>query len=220
MRLELKSGLDTPSPLYRNLSYTELALLEDEVLMGHLLNGHYDALAVLFDRYHRLVLNIALRILRDVGEAEDLMQSVFLEIFRAAAQFDPTKGSTKVWILQYAYHRSFDRRQYLTLRGIYERPQESVPIGSAAAETSSLESALALQEAFGHLNKMQRKTLELAFYEGLTMHQIAGTTGESYDSVRHHYYRGLKKLRSILYEAPRARMNTSQERGEAAHVRP
>jgi RNA polymerase sigma-70 factor (ECF subfamily) len=154
------------------------------------------------------------------SEAEDVMQSVFLEIFRVAAQFDPAKGTAKVWILQYAYHRSFDRRHYLSLRGMYGRPQESVAIGRTTSETSTLESAVALHEAFSRLKKMQRKVLELAFYEGLSMHQIAGTTGGSYDSVRHHYYRGLEELRSILFEEPAARMRSSLDRSEAAHARP
>src|SRR6266852_9285241 len=116
---------DQSPPRGQSLSYGELARLSDEALMLHLSTGHHDALAVLFDRYHRLVLNVALRILRDTGEAEDLMQSVFLEIFHTAAQFDPAKGATKVWILQYAYHRSFNRREYLNLRGLYERPDDS-----------------------------------------------------------------------------------------------
>ncbi len=80
--------------------------LSDEDVMEQLRQGHPDALPILFDRFYRLVLKIALRILRDPGEAEDLMQEVFFEIFNKAAQFDPAKGSTKTWILQYAYHRA------------------------------------------------------------------------------------------------------------------
>jgi Sigma-70 region 2 len=78
----------------------------DEDVMEQLRQGHPDALPILFDRFYRLVLKIALRILRDPGEAEDVMQEVFFEIFNKAAQFDPAKGSTKTWILQYAYHQS------------------------------------------------------------------------------------------------------------------
>jgi RNA polymerase sigma-70 factor (ECF subfamily) len=207
------------------LHYSGLASRSDEDLMVHLRAGQYDALAVLFDRYHRLVLNIALRILRDAGEAEDLMQSVFLEILRCAAQFDAAKGTTKVWILQYAYHRSFNRRQYLNLRGIYERPEESVPTPKTptAAQTRSLgmlESARLVQQALGRLNKTQRKTLELAFYEGLTMREIAQRTGESFDSVRHHYYGGLEKLPCILSDAPDGRVKTSSSGEGVAHVQP
>jgi RNA polymerase sigma-70 factor (ECF subfamily) len=119
--------------------------------MCHLQAGNFDALAVLFHRYHRLVLNVGLRILRDAGEAEDLMQSVFLEILRSAAQFDPLKGTTKVWILQYAYCRGFNRRQYLSLRGIYDRHEDSASIQKSTEGTYKFlqpsESARALHGA-------------------------------------------------------------------------
>src|SRR5439155_7157804 len=97
--------------------------LSDEAVMEQLRQGHPDALLTLFDRFSRLVLSVALRILRDRGEAEDLMQDVFLEIFNKADQFDTAKGSPKTWILQYAYHRSLNRRQYLSLRNFYDRHQ-------------------------------------------------------------------------------------------------
>src|SRR5262245_35488399 len=95
--------------------------LSDEDVVERLCQGYSDALPILFDRFYRLVLKIALRILRDPGEAEDVMQDVFFEIFNKAAQFDPAKGSAKTWILQYAYHRSLSRRQYLALRNSYGR---------------------------------------------------------------------------------------------------
>src|SRR5260370_4310899 len=72
--------------------------------MAHVSYGHDDALAVLFDPYCRLVFKIALKILRDAGEAEDVMLNVFLEIYSAAAQSDPARRTTKVRVLQYAYH--------------------------------------------------------------------------------------------------------------------
>src|SRR5438876_10778488 len=152
----------------RTLLYGELASLSDEVLLTSLRDSHNDALAVLFDRYCRLVMSIALRILRDAGEAEDLVQSVFMEIFRSAAQFDPAKGTAKVWILQYAYHRSFNRRQYLNLRGLYERPEESVAVqkGSSAVRSGALgvlESARLVQEALEQLTEAERTILEFAF---------------------------------------------------------
>lgn len=189
----------TPVPV----GYAELAKLHDEAVMQHLQLGHHDALAVLFDRYQGLVMNIALRILRDAGEAEDLLQSVFLEIFRSAAQFDPAKGSTKIWLLQYVYHRSFNRRHYLSLRGLYGNPAKTdgVPEPTSVGHCQSyaaMESSHLVKEALGSLSGVQRKVLEFAFYEGLTMREIAEKTGESFDSVRHNYYRGLEKLRSLL----------------------
>src|SRR5690349_12308117 len=78
----------------------------DEELMEQLRIGRADALAVLFDRHYRLVFSVALLILHDHGEAEDLMQEVFLEVYRKIENYDPEKGNAKTWILQYAYHRS------------------------------------------------------------------------------------------------------------------
>lgn len=215
---------NAPEP-HKNVLYSELVSASDEALLAHLVAGHHDALAVLFDRYHRLVLNVARRILRDAAEAEDLMQSVFLEIFRCAAQFDSAKGTTKVWILQYAYHRSFNRRRYLNLRGIYEWTEDSVPEQRTpfANKTNSLgvlESARLVQQALGRLNKVQKRTLELAFYEGLTMRELAEMTGESLDSVRHHYYRGLEKLRSMLCETHEGARQGSSPGDEMANVQP
>ena len=92
--------------------------------MVQLQDGVNDALAVLFERYQRLVFSIALKIVRDRGEAEDVTQNVFLEIYRSVAQFDPPKGTTKVWLLQYAYHRAFNRKQSLNARNFYD--QESI----------------------------------------------------------------------------------------------
>jgi DNA-directed RNA polymerase specialized sigma24 family protein len=114
-----------PEPVASALGVSILRMpdLSDEDVMERLRKGDPDALPILFDRFYRLVLRIASRILRDAGEAEDVMQEVFLEIFKRVAQFDPAKGSAKTWILQYAYHRSLSRRQYLALRNFYDRRQ-------------------------------------------------------------------------------------------------
>jgi RNA polymerase sigma-70 factor, ECF subfamily len=192
-------------------SFAQLKDLNDGELMAHLQGGCNDALAVLFDRYHRLVLSIALKIVRDSGEAEDVMQSVFLEIFRSAAQFDPAKGSTKVWILQYAYHRAINRRQHLNARNFYDQTNlEEV-------ETHLRETALPpgrftqhelkhlLQQGLETLSGPQKQVVKLASYNGLSMKEISDKTGDSLSNVRHHYYRGLQKLRSFVGDTPEKR---------------
>ena len=186
----------------------ELERRSDDQLMADLRAGNHDALAVLFDRYHRLVLSIALRIVRDPGEAEDVMQNVFLDIFRSVAQFDPAKGSTKVWLLQYAYHRAINRRQHLISRSFYSQDDiedvESVlPRGSSSfGNFAQPELRHLLQEGLATLGKPQKRVIELASYEGLTMKEIADKTGESLVAVRHHYYRGLEKLRLFIARRP------------------
>ncbi len=90
--------------------------LTDEQLAGLLLNGQDDALTVLFDRYHRLVFSVAMRIIHDPGEAEDVVQTVFLDFYRAVANFDAQKGILRVWLLQYAYHRFITGSIWIPLR--------------------------------------------------------------------------------------------------------
>jgi RNA polymerase sigma-70 factor (ECF subfamily) len=190
----------------RDLSLKELSALSDDDLMASLKAGRNDALTILFERYNRLVLSIALKILRDPAEAEDVMQVVFLEIFRAMAQFDPAKSTTKVWILQYAYHRAIDRRQHLNARNFYNST------GIEAVETEFSGTTLThasfnggeikrlVQQGLATLNSSQKRVIELASYSGYSMREIADKTGDSFENVRHHYYRGLKKLRSFITE--------------------
>ena len=78
-------------------------------------HGRSDAIGVLFDRYSRLIFAVAKKILRDPEEAEDLTQEVFIEIYKKAHRYDDRKGTVKIWLLQYAYHRSLNRRRYLAL---------------------------------------------------------------------------------------------------------
>jgi len=173
--------------------------------MACLQEGQGDALAVLFDRYQKLVLSIALKIVRDPGEAEDVTQTVFLDVYRAVAQFDPRKGSTKVWLMQYAYHRAINRRQHLKDREFYqsaeleEELQEIGPDeGRATFGLSSPEAKALVRQSLATLPESQKSIIEMACYEGLSMREITERTGESFATVRHHYYRGLHKLRSLI----------------------
>jgi RNA polymerase sigma-70 factor, ECF subfamily len=173
--------------------------------MAHLQVGHGDALAVIFDRYHRLVLSIAIKMLNDLGEAEDVMQSVFLEIYKVASQFDPDRGTTKAWLLQYAYHRAMNRRQHLKIRAFYNNNEEAELVQAEGWEVSSGAGLLALPEVrrlIGEgleiLDPRQKTTIRLVFFEGLSLKDIAEELGETVGNVRHHYYRGLSKLRSFV----------------------
>jgi len=194
------------------VSIVRMPNLSDEDMMERLRNGHPDALPILFDRFYRLVLRIASRILRDPGEAEDVMQEVFLEIFSKAAQFDPAKGSAKTWILQYAYHRSLNRRQYLALRNFYDRRQSGEHEFSESRSLDLPWRGLTLQEwrrvieqGLATLNEKQRKTLELVCFQGLLLSEIAVCTKEPLPNVRHHYYRGLEGLRKFLHAGAEGR---------------
>src|SRR5271155_2497324 len=196
-RMPFTRGVQPPS-------FAELSHKDDGALMAHLQAGCNDALTVLYDRYHRLVLSIALKIVRDPGEAEDVMQTVFLEIFRSAAQFDPAKGTTKVWILQYAYHRAINRKQHLNARKFYSQTDLEEVENRVTEPAPTLgrftqpELKHLLQQGLKTLNGPQKQVVELASYNGLSMKEIADKLGDSLSNVRHHYYRGLEKLRSFV----------------------
>jgi len=190
-----------------------LAALEkrsDEELMYVLKAGSQDALAVLFERYYRLVFHTAAGIVRDRSEAEDVMQDVFLEIYRDAAKFDPQRGKLRTWLLQYAYHRSLNRRKYLATRGFYERietrdgtPEPARHVHNRHGLTSH-DWATTIDKGLGQLKPKEREAIELACYQGLLLREIAEHQCDSLPNVRNHYYRGLKKLRGFLEVAPAA----------------
>lgn len=187
------------------ISYTDLLTLDDERVMQQLQSGNTDAFAVVFKRYHRLVHVTALHILRDAAEAEDVTQSVFLEIYRKAGQFDSARGTLKVWLLQYAYSRSTNRLNYLLVRHAYNKTEVSAideadsfwsPTRLHPQETSRLTT-----QALEALSDAQRQTIKMFFFEGLDFKEIARRRNEKFSNVRHHYYRGLQRLRLYLEES-------------------
>ncbi len=191
----------------RDLTPGQLRALSDEALFLQMRAGNHDALVILFDRYHTIVMGMARKILRDAGEAEDLMQAVFLELFQTAAQFDPAKGTGKSWIMRIAYHRSLNRKQYLKIRSFYDHEEIESATGpellTHAAITAGLkepEARRLVHQGLEVLNEAQRETLTLAFYKGLSMTEIAECRKETLVNVRHHYYRGLQRLRCFLFE--------------------
>jgi RNA polymerase sigma-70 factor (ECF subfamily) len=180
----------------------------DEELMHVLQAGSQDALAVLFERYYRLVFHTAVGIVRDRSEAEDVMQDVFLEIYRDAAKFDPLRGKLRTWLLQYAYHRSLNRRKYLATRGFYERPEtrDRAPVPLPAMHQrnglNSHDWATTIHKGLRQLKPKERQAIELVCYQGLLLREIAENLRDSLPNVRNHYYRGLRKLRGFLEVTP------------------
>jgi RNA polymerase sigma-70 factor (ECF subfamily) len=183
--------------------------------------GCNDALAVLFERHSPLVFRIARAILRDDGEAEETVQRVFLDVFKAVNQFNPDRGTFKTWLLQYAYHRSINRRQHLESNRFYSRDEldELAPAefscGGYLLCLPPQEVVCLVEQVLATLESHQRRVLELTYFEGLTAEEIAKKTGVTASSVRHNLYRGLAKLRKILQET-----GTSREKGSERKVNP
>jgi RNA polymerase sigma-70 factor (ECF subfamily) len=192
------------------LTWQELQNASDQEVARQLYLGNDDALAVIVDRYQQLVLAVALRIVKNRSEAEDVVQTVFLDIFRKVEQFDPVRGTLKVWLLQYAYSRSINRRHYLEHRRFYSQVDvDEVEVhGSAPTRVQSLSSAEAsrlVHQGLQLLNVKQQRAIELVYFEGLTPEEAAEQTGETAAALRHQYYRGLMKLREFINSKKTAR---------------
>lgn len=186
-------------------SWQDLCQASDADLINQLQAKNDDALAVIIDRYQRLVFHVALRIVKDEGEAEDLTQAVFLEVFRNAKQYDSKRGTLKVWLLQYAYSRSLNRRVHLQRREFYSLPpavddNDASQSGSSfgGGKLSHQERSVLLRQGMASLNARQKQAIELIHFEGLSFAQAAKQTGQSLSAVRHQYYRAIEALRQFL----------------------
>ena len=178
----------------------------DEALVAKICSKDKEALALLFRRYSRLVRSVALRILADSAEADDLLQDVFLFIHNKAEVFDSAKCSARSWIVQMTYHRAIDRRRYLQSRHFYTRVDlDGVaglldPRSGAAREFSvQLVGNTTIEGLLDTLTEDQRNTLSLHFVEGYTFDEIAAKLNQSLGNIRHHYYRGLEHLRKQMF---------------------
>lgn len=195
----LRSDEHTQSKV-RSSPNTSQSSLSDEFLLAEVGNGSKDGLALLFRRHRRTVLNVARRILRDDSEAEDLCQEVFLFLFQNAKSFDAGKGTALSWIIQITYHRAMNRRQYLAFRQHYtaeELNEEQIDTGRSLF-IDELAARTLLNRVREKLSAEQQQTLELHFFEGYSLREIAEKTNQTLGNIRNHFYRGLERLRSCV----------------------
>jgi RNA polymerase sigma-70 factor, ECF subfamily len=180
----------------------------DGELLTKVSSGDQQALAELFCRYARYVRGIAYKVVRDQAEADDLVQDIFLHIYRKSGMFDRSKGPARSWIAQVAYRRSIERRRRLTSRHFYTHLSLDNDLANslhvpdnAAAYENGLEARFgrkAIKETLGALSDNQKKTLWLFFFEGYTLDEVAIELRQPIGNIKNHYYRGLDRLRKML----------------------
>ena len=183
--------------------------LSDELLLGQLCGGRGEALSVLFERYACIVRGVAYRILRDSSEADDLLQDLFVSIQRKCRMFDPSRGPARHWILQMAYHSALARLRYLKSRHFYTRvdledienqlSNSGIDNGSREFAVDGLLGSSGMNKILDALTEDQRETLRLFFVEGYTLPEIAVKLNQTHGNVKHHYFRGLEKLRKHVF---------------------
>lgn len=154
-------------------------------------------MASLFDRYSAVVYSVALRVLRDPASAEDVLQEVFMQIWRSPDGFIATRGSLGGWLAVVSRNRSIDalRRKKPT-----EQVDEMVLAAPYNLANESERNSM-MEKARGVIDKLpveQRKTLEMAFFDGLTHSEIAEMTGEPLGTVKTRIRSALTTLRKAF----------------------
>jgi len=157
--------------------------MDDGLVLERVRQGDQTAMAEIFDRYGRAVYSVALRILKDAGHAEDVMQEIFFQVWRNSDSFVQGRGSLGAWLVVVARNRSIDllRRR---------KPTDSVDdvvlaakcnLASEAEHNALIEK---VQQVMKDLPAEQQKSMELAFFEGLSHSEIAEKTGDPLGTVK------------------------------------
>lgn len=189
--------------------------------MQRVQRGDMTALGILFHRYSRRVLRVAMRIVRDRREAEDLLQEVFLYILRKRCTFDDSRGTVATWVLQVAYSRSLNRRKRLQGSSTaYPVQNDAIncfadPEITTERMIESLSAERIVHRGLTALPEHQRETLWLHFHDGYTLREISARRKESLGNTRHHFYRGMAALRSLI-ESDEAREERKRDTGPRA----
>jgi RNA polymerase sigma-70 factor (ECF subfamily) len=179
----------------------------DEALLTRICADDKEALGLLFRRYARLVHSIGKKILRDPGEAEDFVQEFFLHIYKKAHIYNEFRGPARGWIVQTCYFHALRRRIRLSTRPHYGSAEfDEMNAGEVVAPPTNgydqsgegLFGKVRWKELIASLTEDQWETLRMHFYEGYTFAEIAALRNQTTVSVRHHFYRGLDRLRKHI----------------------
>jgi RNA polymerase sigma-70 factor (ECF subfamily) len=181
----------------------EQAQTSDSELLHAVARGDEAALASLYDRYRLILFGLILRILHSRPEAEDVLQDVFIQVWKNAANFDDARGRPFTWLVTLARSRSIDRLRSLSSRQrVADEAVQAVPesVSDAAADAFKSEQREVVRAALGELPADQREALVLAYFEGLTQSEIAAKLKAPLGTVKTRMRSGMIKLRELLGE--------------------
>ncbi|MEO8457663.1 MAG: sigma-70 family RNA polymerase sigma factor [Chloroflexota bacterium] len=185
--------------------------LDDEELMQRLVYRDLTAYRTLYGRYSNLVYSAALRIVRDAHIAEDMVQEVFLRIWRKPDSYTPARGKFSTWLTSVTRNRAVDEvrsrnRRYRHETASPEEQEREIP--GSELDDPALTAELADQRrlilgAMSQLPPEQRQTIELAYFGGLTQQEIAERLNQPLGTVKTRIRLGMQKLRTALTPALR-----------------
>ena len=171
-------------------------------LVLQITQGDRGAFERFYDRYAPLVFSFAMRLVRERSAAEDLLQEVFLQVWREAGSYSPERGTPEAWIITITRSRGIDK-----LRSIRRRERSFVPMeGSAGKEydgkvesgAAASDTRIMVNSAMAQLAESQRKVMELAYFDGLTQSEIAERMKEPLGTIKTRMRAALTRLRELL----------------------
>lgn len=171
-------------------------------LIHSLAQGDQHAMSALYDATNRLVYGLALRILGDAGQAEEVLMDVYMQVWRQAASYDERRGGPLAWLTTMARSRAIDRLRSGRQRQQREEPLEETSNHSAPAgieeEVAASELRQRVQAALAQISPEQREVIELAYYCGMSHSEIAAKLGQPLGTVKTRTRLGMIKLRETL----------------------
>lgn len=183
----------------------DYSALTDEQVLERLIAGESWAMAVLYDRYARLVFSLALKILNDRGASEEVVQEVFVKVWRRAGDYNPGRGKFSSWLSGIAHHHAIDelrRRRVRPAAADDESAADDVPADGPVPFEAAVQS-IEQQRIFHALECIpaeQRHPIELAYFEGYTQQEIAVKLGEPLGTIKTRMRLGMIKLRGLLQD--------------------
>jgi RNA polymerase sigma-70 factor (ECF subfamily) len=173
----------------------------DVELLHAVARGDEAALARLYDAYRVILFGLLVRILNSREEAEDILQDVFVQVWRRAKDFDETRGRPFTWLVTLTRSRAIDRLRQLGARqrlvtGAAQEQTETV--SDALSDTIKVAQQETVRQALAELPEEQRRTLVLAYFEGLTQSEIATKLNAPLGTIKTRMRSGMIKLRALL----------------------
>ena len=174
---------------------------KDVELLKAIVARNEAALAQLYDRYRAILFGLLMRILNNRAEAEDVLQEVFLQVWRRAADFDENRGRPFTWLVTLARSRGIDRLRTLAARervAVAGAREENEAVSDAASDAFRSEQRGLVNNALNQLPDEQKRPLMLAYFDGLTQSEIAARVGAPLGTVKTRMRTGMMKLRQVL----------------------
>lgn len=179
----------------------------DVELSASLRGGDATALTEIYDRYHRAVFAVAFRVTTDRTHAEDVVQEVFVALWKKPDAYDPVRGSLGTWLMSAAHHKSVDlvrreeslrRRRDLVAVDVEQQLRDEKfdePVDEKAGERWQ---ATRIRHALAQLPEAQRQALVLAYFGGYTQREVAAVTGVPLGTVKTRMLAAMRKLKDVL----------------------